>query len=75
MKNLLKAYEKLSIVFMFGFLILMLIALVDGANSMVRGSMDSAVAMMVLSFIFILTTSWTHSSTYLAYKTRNGYDD
>lgn len=75
MKKLLKAYERLSIVFMFGFLILMLIALSDGAGSMVRGSMDAAVFLMLVSFVFIMLVSWTHSSTYANWKNRNGYED
>ena len=67
MKSLLKGYEVLSQVFMFGFLVLMLLALTEG-------SMDSAVALMVISFIFIMTTAWTHSSTYINWKNRKGYE-
>jgi hypothetical protein len=66
MKRLLKGYEVLSQVFMFGFLALMLLALAEG-------SMDAAVAMMVISFVFIMTTSWTLSSTYANWKNRKGY--
>lgn len=67
MKNLLKGYEVLSQVFMFGFLILMLLALAEG-------SMDAAVQLMVVSFVFIMTTSWTLSSTYINWKNRKGYE-
>jgi uncharacterized membrane protein YjjP (DUF1212 family) len=66
MKNLLKGYEILSQVFMFGFLTLMLLALSEG-------NADVSVAMMLVSFIFIMTTSWTHSSTYANWKQRNNY--
>jgi len=68
MKSLLKGYEVLSQVFMFGFLVLMLLALVEK-------SMDAAVELMVTSFIFIITTSWTHSSTYINWKKRKGYEE
>lgn len=67
MKKLLKAYETLSIVFMFGFLIIFLMAITEG-------SMDTAVGMLLLSFIFILTTSWTHSATYINWKNKKGYE-
>jgi uncharacterized membrane protein YjjP (DUF1212 family) len=67
MKRLLKAYETLSIVFMFGFLALMLLALSEG-------SMDHAVQFMVISFVFIMTTSWTHSATYINWKNKKGYE-
>jgi len=66
MKNLLKGYEILSQVFMFGFLTLMLLALSEG-------NADVSVAMMLVSFIFIMTTSWTHSATYANWKQRNNY--
>ena len=66
MKSLLKGYEVLSQVFMFGFLVLMLWALAEK-------SMDAAVQLMVISFVFILTTSWTLSSTYINWKNRKGY--
>jgi hypothetical protein len=68
MKNLLKGYEVLSQVFMFGFLVLMLMALSEG-------SMEQASFLMVVSFVFILTTAWTLSSTYLNWKQRSGYED
>ena len=85
MKNLLKAYETLSIVFMFGFLTLMLIAMTDNTggsivrnsmveSSIVRVSMDATVFLMLVSFVFIIIVCWTHSSTYTNWKTRNNYE-
>lgn len=68
MKSLLKGYEVLSQVFMFGFLVLMLLALAEG-------SMYAAVQLMVVSFVFIMTTSWTLSSTYANWKNRKGYEE
>jgi len=65
-KNLLKGYEVLSQVFMFGFLVLMLLALTEG-------SMDAAVGMMLISFFFIMLVSWTHSAHYINWKNRKGY--
>ena len=85
MKNLLKAYEILSTVFMFGFLTLMLIAMTDNTggsivrnsmveSSIVRVSMDATVFLMLVSFVFIIIVCWTHSSTYTNWKTRNNYE-
>ena len=85
MKNLLKAYETLSIVFMFGFLTLMLIAMTDNTggsivrnsmvkSSIVRVSMDATVFLMLVSFVFIIIVCWTHSSTYTNWKKRNNYE-
>jgi len=68
MKSLLKGYEVLSQVFMFGFLALMLLALSER-------SMDHAVQFMVISFVFIITTAWTHSSAYINWKNRKGYEE
>jgi hypothetical protein len=73
MKSLLKGYEVLSQVFMFGFLTLMLLAMWDGAETGGRHSMDTAVALMVISMVFIMTTAWTMSSTYINWKNRKGY--
>ena len=74
MKSILKGYEVLSQVFMFGFLTLMLLAMWDGAETGGRHSMDTAVTLMFISFFFIMTTSWTHSSTYINWKKRKGYE-
>jgi hypothetical protein len=85
MKNLLKAYEILSTVFMFGFLTLMLISMTDNTggsivrnsmvkSSIVRVSMDATVFLMLVSFVFIIIVCWTHSSTYTNWKTRNNYE-
>jgi hypothetical protein len=85
MKNLLKAYEILSTVFMFGFLTLMLISMTDNTggsivrnsmvkSSIVRVSMDATVFLMLVSFVFIIIVCWTHSSTYANWKTRNNYE-
>jgi len=68
MKTLLKGYEALSLVFMFSFLILFMMAASEG-------SMDAAVILLVTSFLFILTTAWTHSSTYVNWKIKKGYEE
>jgi hypothetical protein len=75
MKRLLRGYEVLSQVFMFGFLTLMLLAMWDGAETGGRHSMDAAVQLMAISFVFIITTSWTKSSTYANWKNRKGYEE
>ena len=67
MKDFLKRYEYLSTLFMLLCPHLMLWAYIDK-------EMDRAVVMMLLSFFCIMIFYYTHSSTYVNWKRRKGYD-
>tara|TARA_R110001606_G_scaffold246571_3_gene394618 strand:+ start:631 stop:834 length:204 start_codon:yes stop_codon:yes gene_type:complete len=66
MKNLLKGFEALSQVFLFGFLSLMLLALS-------QGNMQAAVELMIVSCIFITSTAWSMTAQYESWKKRKGF--